>query len=99
MIKNEKVRRRQPADLAEKCFGGNDLSIAYPPPQFKTSAAPNAPLTGAKISTDVENLIQQAEERMDRATVAGDDPAWVDHFRIWLELLPLHPAWPGRGQR
>lgn len=99
MIKIEKARRRQPADLAEKCFGGNTAIVSYPPQQFKTGAAPNVPQTRAKISTDVENLIQQAEERMDRATVAGDDPAWVDHFRIWLELLPLHPAWPGRGQR
>lgn len=48
-----------------------------------------------KNSTGI--LLQQAQERMDRAEQAGDDPAWVDHFTIWVNLLPLAEA--ERGKR
>lgn len=34
-------------------------------------------------------LMIQAEERMERAEEADDMDAWIVHYKIWIELVPL----------
>ena len=33
-------------------------------------------------------LMSQAEARMERAEEAGDMDAWITHYKIWIELVP-----------
>jgi len=49
------------------------------------------------IQPHYAHLLAQAEQKMNRAELVGDDHTWVRHFQIWVALLAASRGVGGDG--